>query len=402
MVGLTGPSFGRFPRGRIAAALAALALAAAPARAQDLPEPAQNALAGSRVFGEAGCASCHPVRGLGARRAPDLGATTESRSLEELAAALWNHLAHAELPDTAGARARMSGREMGDLGAFLFTIDYFEPPGDPARGHQLFLQKRCVMCHQVAGVGGVVGPSLDFLTQFGSPITVAAAMWNHGPAMADTMAARGIQRPSFTSAELLDLISFLESSSGAAQGGAMYVMPGRASRGRELFQEKSCVRCHRVGGVGGTVGPALTGRAVHWSPIDLGTAMWNKEPKMQAAMRRHGVEVPNLDGAEMADIVAYLYSIRFLAGFGDPGRGRTLLSAKGCLGCHALDGRGGGTAGDLAAGPVYPTQAAAIAALWNHVTVARNLGAGAGTWSTLSPSEAGAIVAWLMRERPVR
>ena len=56
-----------------------------------------------------------------------------------------------------------------------------------SEGRRLFTEKRCVVCHQVAGIGGVIGPSLDFLGQYGSPIFVAAAMWNHGPAMAEVM-----------------------------------------------------------------------------------------------------------------------------------------------------------------------------------------------------------------------
>ena len=75
-------------------------------------------------------------------------------------------------------------------------------PATPRPGRRLFTEKKCVVCHTYQGAGGVVGPNLDHLTQFRSPIYVAAAMWNHGPQMAEKMkekgdrAARPSRRPS--------------------------------------------------------------------------------------------------------------------------------------------------------------------------------------------------------------
>ncbi len=45
------------------------------------------------------------------------------------------------------------------------------------------------------GRGGTVGPSVDAFKRFSSPLYVAAAMWNHGPQMAEAMKAQGIERP---------------------------------------------------------------------------------------------------------------------------------------------------------------------------------------------------------------
>ena len=38
--------------------------------------------------------------------------------------------------------------------------------------------------------------------RFSSPLYVAAAMWNHGPQMADAMKAQGIERPTLSGSEL--------------------------------------------------------------------------------------------------------------------------------------------------------------------------------------------------------
>jgi cytochrome c1 len=54
--------------------------------------------------------------------------------------------------------------------------------------------------------------------QTGAPITVAAAMWNHGPAMAEAMHARGIERPSLTASELRDLVAYLRAAAPETRG----------------------------------------------------------------------------------------------------------------------------------------------------------------------------------------
>lgn len=364
-----------------------------PAGAQ-LPEPAQNATAGARVFGSSGCVDCHAVRGLGGQTGPDLGRIGEPRSFYDLAAAVWNHLpAMAErIPGRGSPRRRMSSRKAADLYAFLYTIDYFDPPGDPDTGRRLFVEKLCVMCHQIESVGGVVGPNLDFVAQYGSPIFVAAAMWNHGPQMAEEMEARGIERPTFEGRELLDLVTYLESATDAP-GGSVRVVPGSAVSGRRLFSEKQCVRCHAAGGRGGDVGPDLGRRRATLGLTGFAQAMWNKAPGMRRAMAARGIEVPTLSADEMADLVAYLYAVGYFADSGRSSRGRALVESRGCLACHALGAAGGERASDLAGGAGPETPAGAVAALWNHVEV---LEAGGDPWASVTSAEMADIVAFLL------
>lgn len=386
-------------RGWNGTAIAALALVFAltsPTIAQELPEPAQNATAGAAVFGSKGCIECHGVRGLGGREGPDLGRMGGSRSFYDLAAALWNHVPRMRAPGGEPAiwPRGMGPREAGDLFAFLYTIDYFHPPGDVDEGRRLFSEKRCVLCHQAEGVGGVVGPNLGFLGPYRSSIPVAAAMWNHGPAMLEEMRARGIERPRFTGRELVDLIAFLEASAEApVPPGAMHVVPGVAARGRRLFVEKSCARCHGEGGQG-AVGPALVRRAASGSLLDFAAAMWNKAPAMAREMGARGVELPDLDGADMADIVAYLYSMGYFRDAGSASRGASLLSARGCTACH----RSGGTAVDLDEARTFRSPTGVVAALWNHAR-AEGEGIDVASWSRLTAREVSDIVAYLQEGR---
>ncbi len=339
-----------------------------PAVSQPLFSPAQDPMAGSRVFGAKGCVKCHSINGVGGKTGPDLARIPRPRSFYDLAAEMWNHLPKmADRMRKLGiVRPSLNPQETADLIAFLFTLDYFDAPGNAQAGKRLFSEKRCVVCHQVAGVGGVVGPNLDFLQQFGSPILVAAAMWNHGPAMAEAMRARKIERPAFEDVELRDLIAYLKSASRTRTDEPLYVLPGNADEGRRLFSEKRCIQCHSIRGEGGQVGPDLAERGLHRSLTQFAAAMWNKEPKMMEAMKAKGIPVPHLQAREMADLVAYLYSVQYFAQPGDPRKGREALSGKGCLGCHSLSGQGGKSASDLARVKGLDSPPAVIAALWNH------------------------------------
>src|SRR5207249_4060568 len=216
----------------------------------------------------------------------DLGRLPRPRSFYDLAAALWNHAPRMadRMRELGIARPQLDARETGDLVAFLFTLDYFDPRGTPEVGRRLFTEKRCIVCHQVGGVGGVVGPSLDFLRQYGSPIYLATAMWNHGPQMADAMRAKRIPRPTFKDSDLRDLIAYIDAASPVLPQGPLYVLPGRATQGRVLFAQKRCIECHSAGSKGATLGPDLAERGLHLSLSQFAATMWNKAPRMMEAM----------------------------------------------------------------------------------------------------------------------
>jgi mono/diheme cytochrome c family protein len=381
-----------------------LVFPAQPTFPQERAELTQNAMAGSRVFGSKGCVKCHAVNGLGGTLGPDLGHVARRRSVYDLASMMWNHLpAMGERMRELGIeRPQLNEREAGDLIAFLFTLDYFDPPGDVEAGEQLFVEKGCVVCHQVGLHGGVAGPSLDHLGQFGSPILVAAAMWNHGPGMQTMMEAKGLERPTFSGSELTDLIAYLESNSPPPLAGPLYVLPGDAEEGRAVFTESNCAECHNVQGGGGAVGPDLARRGVSWDLTQFASAMWNKAPGMTAQMRARGIHVPPLAAGKMADLVAYLYSVQYFAESGDARVGRQLLRSKGCLACHSLNSESVRAGGSLAEGKRMVSTAEVISKLWNHSTNTE-FGEGLETpWPVLSAEEMADIAAFLQTPRENR
>jgi mono/diheme cytochrome c family protein len=364
--------------------------------AQPLFTSAQDPTAGARVFGAKGCSKCHSIEGLGGKIGPDLAHTARPRSFYSLASAMWNHL-----PDMAErmrefhiARPLLSPADAANLIAFLYTLNYFDRPGNVDIGKRLFKEKNCIVCHQLNGSGGVIGPNLDGLKEQGSALFVAAAMWNHGPTMASTMRQKGIPRPSFTGSELVDLIAYIKSSGPEKTAQPVTVLPGSPERGRKLFTEKRCVECHSAAGRGGNVGPDLADKALQRSMTEFGAAMWNKAPAMLAAMQTRKVAAPRLEAEDMADIVAYLYSVQYFARPGDARKGRELAAQKGCFACHAVGGEK--HAPDLARVRGLDSPATVVAAMWNHSFVTESRVQGQKRlWPHFTPEEMANLAAYL-------
>lgn len=59
--------------------------------------------------------------------------------------------------------------------------------GDAAAGRAAFVQKGCVLCHSINGVGGKAAPALDAPDDFvqPDPLDFAARMWRGAPAMVE-------------------------------------------------------------------------------------------------------------------------------------------------------------------------------------------------------------------------
>lgn len=363
----------------VTAALAlviALAVALVPVAAQppSAPAPTQpfgptwGMLAGWDVFATKGCGKCHAIRGFGGGIGPDLGRIQTGTSFFEIGAAMWNHLPRmGERMRAAGIeRPQLTPKEASDVIAFIFTAQYFDELGDARAGEKLFTAKGCVQCHAVGGRGGSVGPGLDPMRRANSPVLVAAAMWNHGPPMAEAMKAKGIPRPAFQGREMVDLIAYVVQAATDTGGDTAQVVPGTPERGERLFAERQCVACHSVGGKGAKVGPDLGRSGHHVSLTRLAALMWNHGPAMWIKMKERGIEVPKLAGQDMADILSYLYVSHYFDRTASGARGQQLVQARGCTACHSVRGKGGKLAADFATSRVVGSPASLIAGMWNH------------------------------------
>jgi len=239
------------------------------------------------------------------------------------------------------------------------------PIGDPIRGQALFVSKRCVRCHAVRGEGGRTGSDLGRAAVNGSFPEIAAGLWNHSLVMDEKMREFRVARPSFEEGELADLVAFLYFLN-------YFDEPGEATRGKALFAEKHCIRCHAVGREGGVVGPRLDAIPRGEPPLRIAQALWNHGPAMTAAMRRMGLEPPRFGGGEFLDLVAFLRSQGQRAGArefhsaGDPEAGRRLFAAKGCARCHSVFGRDGGIGPDLGRAELPGSVTQLAGRMWNH------------------------------------
>jgi cytochrome c len=141
---------------------------------------------------------------------------------------------------------------------------------------------------------------------------------------------------------------------------------GDAERGRALFADKQCARCHRPEGQSG-VGPAIDQLRRPQGAFELTGRMWNHAPAMFTALVREAIEWPRLTSADAADLMAYLRAEPARDGTTDLLQGQAALVTKGCLKCHALNGEGARVAADLGQRrPEYADPAAWGAAVWTH------------------------------------
>lgn len=325
-------------------------------------------LAGAQLFGQKDCGKCHTVRGAGGTAGPDLSKVATGTSFFDIGAAMWNHLPRmgARMRQAGIERPRLTPTEAANLVAFVYTAQYFDDSGDAKRGESLFRAKSCVACHSVGGQGGTQAPPLDPLKRANSPVIVAAAMWNHAPAMNEAFRQQRIPRPTLEGKELLDIIAYVVSAARDGGTDTRQVIPGTPDRGRVLFAEKRCSSCHGVGGVGARIGPDLGSPGHHISLTAFGARMWNHAPAMLAKMKQRQIEPPAVSGQEMADILAYLFTSRYFEPNSSARRGAALVRDKGCLACHSVGGKGAAGGVDFARSSVVGTPAALTAALWNH------------------------------------
>ncbi len=162
--------------------------------------------AGHMLFREKGCAACHSNSAGAVRAAPSLKSRELPRTLGQFAAAMWNHAPamRATMQTEKIVRPSFSNKEMADLLAYLFAERFFDATGNANRGQQLFTEKECNECHRTGGVG----PDLSRAST--STIHMATALWNHGPAMFQTMQQQKISWPRFQPGEITDLLEYLD------------------------------------------------------------------------------------------------------------------------------------------------------------------------------------------------
>ena len=233
-------------------------------------------------------------------------------------------------------------------------------------GRKVFEAKNCNQCHSIFERERKIGPKLKSSRFYGSFLDIFSLLWNHAPAMAVHMRREVLERPTLSTTELNELVSFLYMLPYLGQ-------PGDARRGEALLESKSCFKCHSLGKKGRRDGTPLDSLAVYQSPVVLLQRMWNHGPEMIGRMATIGTSIPTFSGNEMSDIFAALTEVakdkskKVFLGVGHAENGEKLFSDKGCIKCHSIFGKGGKQAPDLGKTVAQSNVTKLTTQIWNHV-----------------------------------
>ena len=247
---------------------------------------------GKRAFTARGCSTCH---GLKEGLLPRVKPVSQWESLGDsvaLTEAMWNHspqmLAETQLKHTPWPQ--LTAQELTDILVYLRNLPFppTKPPsfqiGSASDGETVFKARGCSGCHPSAA-------KLATTTRGKTLTEVAAAMWNHEPIMSKA----GATPTKFAPDEMRDLLGYLWAQQ-------FFQDSGVASAGRRVFTSKRCASCHDEAS---GKAPKLTG-AGGFNGATMVSALWRHGPSMLNEMKKEGVQWPRFEGAQMADLIAYL------------------------------------------------------------------------------------------------
>ncbi len=248
---------------------------------------------GKRAFQSRGCAGCH---GLTAAINPRANPVSQWKALSDplaLLEAMWNHRAdmQAEARAKGTALPQLNAQDLTDMLVYLRNL-----PETRSRigvfhlevassGQPVFQSAGCATCHQTmeALASRVQGKTLT---------EIAADMWNHAP----RMIAAGASSAPLAPGEMQSLISSFWADK-------FFEDAGRPGPGARVFAAKNCGVCHQNVSSGAPQLP-FAGRA--FGGAAMVSALWQHGPGMLDQMRTKGLSWPRFDGAQMADLIAYL------------------------------------------------------------------------------------------------
>lgn len=168
---------------------------------------------GEKLFADKGCASCHAVgAGKSPTAAPRLATQTHHVSASEFAGLMSNHGTKAwDVMRQRGLPVpRLTGQEMADIAAYLYTSYYFESAaGRAGRGRELVQKKGCLTCHAIYRKGGNSASDLAISNVVSTPAGQVAAMWNHARYMETQGRRLPTTLPLLTGQELADISAYL-------------------------------------------------------------------------------------------------------------------------------------------------------------------------------------------------
>ncbi len=243
---------------------------------------------GRALLASKGCLGCHAAGG----HARPLADSPVAEDPILFARAMWNHKAGGMKP-ARGKRGwpDLSEDEVGDILAFLRprSSDGAKAmqfaPADPEAGRLAFGRLGCVTCHRIP-----IATRLDSRTLTG----FAAGLWNH--------VHGGMATPALTEPQMRRITGYLWAEQ-------YFDKRGAAAPGRQVFLKKRCDDCH---GPATVDAPRLAPRGTARSSVSMVQSLWEHGPAMVAELERQKIPWPQFRETEMADLIAYLNSLKYL------------------------------------------------------------------------------------------
>jgi mono/diheme cytochrome c family protein len=249
-------------------------------------EPPGDAARGKSLFSSLHCADCHGITKSNAAGAPPVAEWGSLTDAVALAQQMWNHSGRMreEFAKRHLAWIHLTGQQLTDILLYLQNLpETRDLPrtldlGGEQTGQDLFRSKGCAGCHT-----GTL--ALDRRLRDRTLTDIAAEMWNHAPLMKSPV-------PTLDQGEMRQILGYI-------WAGQYFANQGDARRGLKVFTAKQCASCHAE---------KLKGRDN--SDISMVTALWQHGPQMLAAMRQKNIPWPRFTAQDMADVIAYLNSLR--------------------------------------------------------------------------------------------
>lgn len=316
----------------------------------ETPEAPELAL-GKRLFDTKGCHNCHKIGTRGRSVGPEL--TKVGQPGHRTPEWLYEHFKDpaAVSPGSKMPKYGFTDRQARALTVYMLSlvdekmgVYYLSKKIIPeiSVGKALFEEKGCLACHRLYGRGGTIGPDLTYATER------RRSKWLFAHFKDPQVITPGSVMPKFgfSDEEAAALTKFITQISARELEGA------DALQGRKIFDENGCLRCHKLKGRGGNIGPDLTFVA---SRRDI---KWIMDHFRDPQDVSPGTEMPqfNFSKDEIKSLTAFLLSLTTQEVVGYlrlPGEesetvkaGRQIFEDE-CMECHQVAGEGGDEASDL-------------------------------------------------------
>ncbi len=404
-------------------------------------KPSSDPAAGTSLYGESFCASCHAVQNaagnlVGGNVGPELTRVGNKVKPEWLSAWLRNPRTYD--PGTAMPHYRFNDAQVATLSAFLqaktdsdlLANVHLEAatPEQIAHGKRLVSDYGCASCHEIAGIKKPENFAPE-LSRIGSkPITQLLFLPGMPHTLPDYISGKikqprafspGLKMPQYTftpgqvDALTTALLSLNDRSTTLPPSLTVPAVPESnyqpAGKAGKLMSDLACFSCHRINGHGGDMAPDLTWEGSSVQRAWLVSFLKNPGTLRPALIRR----MPrfNLTDEETSELTDYMITVYQnpvidrdsipLSGYsaGEIELGRQLFYGKySCQGCHILDSKN--DKGYV--GPTLTQVGSRLTAAWMYQWLKNPQSLRPGTIEpnrAMSDEDARAITAFLMSQK---